>query len=95
MVNLVIAVVLAVLAPLTVAAVVGLVKWGAAVNRALSKLGEVAADVRDLAAATQDTALLRAELTAHIRMADERWGMLGGIIPHPRYPLADHRVTPA
>lgn len=80
-----------VIAPLVVASVVGIVKWGGAVNRALATLGELAADVRDLAAAAQDTVLLRAEFTAHVSLADERWTQLGGIVPHPRYGTADDR----
>lgn len=82
-----------VVAPLVVAAVVGLVKWGGAVNRALVALVELAADVRDLAASVRDLGEFRAEFRAHVRQADDRWTTLGGLIPHPRYVGADDRPT--
>lgn len=72
--------------------------WVRTVSRAaaqlpelLEKLGELAGDVRDLAAAGQETMLLRVQFHAHCREADERWRALGGYIPHPRYATADDR----
>lgn len=93
---------LSVLAFLLGAAIVGAVKWAAAINRATQaatgtvaqlaeRIGELATDVRELAVSSQDVALVRAELAAHVRLADERWSMLGGFIPHPRYTGAEGR----
>lgn len=83
-------------APLLVAAIVGGGKWAAAMNRAVTtsaqqstalvaKLGDLAADVRELAVAAQDTVLLRAEFRGHCAQAEERWTLLlGRAVPTPR-----------
>lgn len=84
-----------VVAPLLVAAVLGVVKsagalvrWGAEVTRALSKLAELVDDVRDLTASVRDLSDVRAELRAHVALAEDRWHSL---IPEPRHQPADPR----
>lgn len=91
--------VLPVLATVLATVLLGAAAWARSINKAVAgipalieKLGELAGDVRDLAAASTDAILTRAELRAHISLAEDRWRMLGGAIPHPRYATADDRV---
>lgn len=88
--------------PLVVALIVGVARWALTANRLLDKVSELVEDVRELAAAAQDTVLLRAEFHAHCRQADERWGLLTHTVPippqqpvpRPRYDGEERRRRP-
>jgi hypothetical protein len=89
----------AVLATLLGAIILGAAAWARGISKAaasipqlVKNLGELAADVRDLAAASTENLLTRAELRSHVALAEERWRMIGGVIPHPRYVSDDNRV---
>lgn len=91
--------VLPVCATMLTALLLGAAAWARSINKAVAglpvlieKLGELASDVRDLAASSTDVLLCRAELRAHVSIAEDRWRMIGGAIPHPRYVTADDRV---
>lgn len=74
--------------PVAVAAVIGTVRWGFTSARLLGKVTELVDDVRTLTGAmteaTQDAVRLRAEFTAHVQTAEDRWAMLLGRHPVPR-----------
>lgn len=72
-------------APLVVAAVLGVIRWGLSADRLLGKVTELVERVGELTEAAQDTVLLRSEFTSHCRQADERWALvLGRTVPAPR-----------
>lgn len=73
-------------------AVVQVVRLAEHVGELATDLRDLAGDVRALATAATDVAVLRAEFRAHESQANERWRLLGGFIPSPRYLSDDNRV---
>lgn len=86
-----------VLAPIAVAVVIGGARWGLTSARLLGKVTELVETVRELTAAmteaSQDAVRLRAEFTAHVQTAEDRWAMLLGrrAVPPPRFSGEDRR----